>query len=88
MPICSIMRSKYGSFKEYHSSLDRIGNVVTAKGLKESFNVYKKIIDNFEKSYFPTSKNKCEPFMTKYKLYPSINNRSNWINKSEIKTKI
>ena len=87
LPICSIMRSKYGSFKEYHSSLDRIGNVVTAKGLKESFNVYKKIIDNFEKSYFPTSKNKCEPFMTKYKLYPSINNRSNWINKSEIKTR-
>ena len=25
--------------------------------------------------------------MTKYKLYPSISNRSNWINKSEIKTR-
>ncbi len=85
LPICSIMRSKYGSFKEYHTSLDTIGRVVTAKGLNESFKIYKMIINNFEKSFFPKSKHKCEPFMTKYKLYPSINNRSNWVIPSEIK---
>ena len=87
LPICSIMRSKYGSYKEYHTSLDTIGKVVTKKGLKDCYEVYKKIIQDFEKSYFPKSKHKCEPFMTKYKLYPSINNRSNWILPSEIETR-
>ena len=81
------MRSKYGSYKEYHTSFDTIGRVVTTKGLKDCYEVYKKIIQDFEKSYFPKSKHKCEPFMTKYKLYPSINNRSNWILPSEIETR-
>ena len=87
LPVCSIMRSKYGSYKEYHTSLDTIGSVVTAKGLKESFQIYKTIINNFEKSFFPKSKHRCEPFMTKYKLYPSVNNRSNWVIPSEIKVR-
>lgn len=85
LPICSIMKSKYGSYKEYHTSLDDIGNVVTKKGLQQSFNIYKSIIELIERSYFPKSKTICEPFMTKYKLYPTLNNRSNWIIPSELK---
>ena len=87
LPISSIMRSKYGSYKEYHTSLDKAGSVVTNKGLKDTFNIYKKIITDFEKSFFPISKYKCEPFMSKYKLYPSINDRSNWVKPSEIQTR-
>ena len=85
LPICSIMKSKYGSYKEYHTSLDDIGNVVTKKGLQQSFNIYKSIIELIERSHFPKSKTICEPFMTKYKLYPTLNNRSNWIIPSELK---
>lgn len=81
------MRSKYGSFKEYHTSLDSFGKVVTMRGLKQTLKIYRLIINNFEKSFFPISTKKCEPFMTKYKLYPSLNNRSNWILPKEIKVR-
>ena len=54
LPICTIMKSKYGSFKEYHTSLDTLGSVVTKKGLNESLNIYKKLIGEYEKTFFGT----------------------------------
>jgi aminopeptidase-like protein len=40
--------------------------------LEGSFEVFKNIIDGLELSAFPRAKNKCEPFLTKRKMYPSI----------------
>ena len=51
------MRSKYSCFKEYHNSLDRIGTVVTEKGLRESFKVYKEVIKMFENNFRPKATN-------------------------------
>jgi aminopeptidase-like protein len=87
LPICTIMKSKYGKFKEYHTSLDTIGRVVTKKGLYESLNVYKKLIAEYEKNFFPITNFKCEPFMTKHKLYPTTNNRTNWVTPAELQTR-
>ena len=75
MPICSITKSKYGKYKEYHNSLDRLGTVVTEKGLYESFKIYQKCIDylekNFDKKFFiPINNSFCEPQLSKRKLYP------------------
>ena len=42
------MRTKYEEYKEYHTSLDTIGGVVTEKGLNKSFKLLKKIIVNLE----------------------------------------
>ena len=72
LPFCSIMKSKYGDYKEYHTSHDKMDNVVTSKGLLQSINLYKKIILNFEKLDFPKSTKTCEPFLTKYELSPAI----------------
>lgn len=77
LPVCSVTRSKYGNFKEYHTSLDRLDSLVTSKGLNESFEMYKKIITYFEKNnkyeyFFPKSVYKCEPHLSKRNLYPSI----------------
>lgn len=72
LPITSIMRSKYGQYNEYHTSLDKLGTVVTNKGLSQSINLYKKIISAIDKSLFPISVKKCEPFMTKYNLYKTL----------------
>ena len=72
--IGSLMRSKYDTYKEYHTSLDNLGNVVTAKGLNQSFRYIKKVIENFEKKIIPFSLVTCEPFLSKRNLYfkPSI----------------
>ena len=75
LPICSITKSKYGKYKEYHNSLDRLGTVVTEKGLYESFKIYQKCIDylekNFDKKFFiPINNSFCEPQLSKRKLYP------------------
>ncbi len=76
LPVCSYSRSKAGSktFPEYHSSLDNF-SLVTKKGLEGSFEIFKNIIDIFELTLFPKSKTKCEPFLTKKNLYPTLSTK-------------
>ena len=38
------MRSKFGKYKEYHTSEDKLGKVVTKVGLNNSFDLLKKFI--------------------------------------------
>ena len=70
LPISSITRSKYGNYKEYHSSLDDL-NFVNSKGLNSSYDFYVKLFRNIEKERLPITKTKCEPFMQKINIYPS-----------------
>ena len=60
--ITSIFRSKYGDFKEYHSSLDDF-KLVTITGIKGGFNVAKKSIDNLQRYIIPKNRNICEIFL-------------------------
>ena len=41
LPLCTICRSKFGEYKEYHNSLDKLGTVVTKKGLETSVELLK-----------------------------------------------
>ena len=83
LPIISIMRSKYGKYKEYHTSLDRFGKVVTLNGLKGSLNTLLEIIEIVENNYYPLTNVLCEPFMQKRDLYPSISTK-NHVSKSRV----
>ncbi len=74
LPVCSIMRSKYDTFNEYHTSLDDL-NFVSSEGLNETFNVYKNIFNFIEKDYLPKVKILAEPFMSKRGLRSSIGRR-------------
>tara|TARA_X000000950_G_scaffold96176_1_gene121423 strand:- start:17681 stop:18979 length:1299 start_codon:yes stop_codon:yes gene_type:complete len=78
LPICSYSRSKAGSktFPEYHTSLDNF-SLVTKKGLEGSFEIFKNIVDALEFSPFPKAKTKCEPFLTKRNLYPTLSKKKN-----------
>ena len=72
LPIISLMKTKYGEYKEYHTSLDKIGSVVTEKGLSDSLKMYKFMIKAIEKSIVPICKIPCEPFLTKYRLVDTL----------------
>ena len=69
LPIASIMRSKYGTYPEYHTSLDTLGDVVTSKGLQESFDLFIKVLISFEANIFPLTYILGEPQMGRRNLY-------------------
>ncbi len=75
LPIASIMRSKFGEYPEYHTSLDNLKNVVTPRGLEGGYNVIKLAIEAIENNCFIIAKNFCEPQLSKKKLIRSINGK-------------
>lgn len=77
LPFCVFCRSKFGDYYEYHTSLDKLGKVVTNKGLEQSLKFLKKLINNIEKNITYSSKIFGEPFMTKYNLYNTTSNNTN-----------
>ena len=62
LPISSITRSKYNTYKEYHTSLDDL-KFNSIKGLQQSFNLYKNIILEIEKNSYPKSKTVGELYL-------------------------
>ena len=82
IPISSIFRSKYGSYPEYHTSLDDF-NLVTLKGIDGGFQVAKTAINNLLNEIIPKNKMLCEPHMSKYNLYPTLSkNTSNSVSQN------
>ncbi len=77
LPVCGFSKSKYGEYKEYHTNADNL-KLVTSRGLEQSFNVIKSIIDGFEKCFIPKSKIICEPNLGKRNLYPTISHKKNY----------
>ena len=75
LPVASLMRTKYGEYPEYHTSLDQIGNVITKKGLKGGFEFAKEVLESLEKQMFPKSRTFCEPFLSKKKIYPTLSKK-------------
>ena len=76
LPIASIMRTKYGDYKEYHTSLDNL-DFINSKGLNGSFGLMKKIINAFEENFIYKPNVYCEPKLSKYSLYPVTNSSLN-----------
>ena len=74
LPICSVMRSKYDTFAEYHTSLDNL-EFVSSRGLHASYELYCKLVNSLEKDILPNSLIKCEPMMSKRGLRPTIGKR-------------
>mgnify|MGYP001380877371 CR=1 FL=1 len=77
VPMVSIMRSKHGTYKEYHTSKDDL-NFISKSGLKLSFNIYINCFLAIEKNFIYKSKLLGEPFLTSlgygYKLIAGKNN--------------
>ena len=65
------MRSKYGTYPEYHTSEDNL-DLITPKGLEESFDIYKQVIKVIENNFYPITAFPCEPQLSKHGLYPDL----------------
>ncbi len=70
IPMVSVMRSKYGEYPEYHTSLDTPGQVVTATGLADSLAFYQKLVGALEADCTPRCAVLGEPQLGRRGLYP------------------
>lgn len=76
LPVASIMRTKYGEYPEYHTSLDDLENVVTPNGLEGGYTALKKAIEVIENNKTYKVKVLCEPHMGKRGMYPTISTKN------------
>ena len=70
------MRTKFGKYDEYHTSLDDLISVVTPEGLEGGFSAIWRAIEALEKNCFPKVTVFCEPQLGKRGLFPTLSTRS------------
>ena len=75
LPIATIMRSKYGAYPEYHTSLDNL-ELITPTGLADGLNALHRCVSTLEENRFFKTSVLGEPQMGKRGLYPTLGARS------------
>ena len=76
LPIASILRTKYGEYPEYHTSLDNLEDVVTPKGLDGGYWALRRALELIEKNNIYKVNVLCEPQMGRRGLYPTLSKKN------------
>ena len=70
LPVCSICRTKFHEYPEYHTSADDL-KLISPKGLEKSYYIYKEIIQALEVNEIYRIICLCEPQLGPRGLYPT-----------------
>ncbi len=71
LPVATLMRTKFNSYKEYHTSLDNL-KIVSKNSLEDSFNYVLRVLDFIENDFKIESLVKGEPFYSKRNLFRKL----------------
>jgi aminopeptidase-like protein len=74
LPVASIMRTKYGEYPEYHTSLDNM-SFISPEGLEGSVNIFMQCILILEANIKYMVTVSCEPQFGKRGLYPTLSTK-------------
>ena len=84
LPVTSIMRSKYGTYPEYHTSLDNL-DFVTSEGLGGSLETLLKCVEVIENNRKWKSNTLGEPQLGRRGLYPNLSTRETALKVRELR---
>ncbi len=74
LPVCTLCRTKFDTFQEYHTSNDNL-DFVTPSSMGGGIDYVKKCIDILENNEYYKINTIGEPFLSKYGLYPTISQK-------------
>ena len=74
--MASIMRTKYGVYPEYHTSLDNL-DLISPAGLLGAFDVYRDCLDLIENNRTYMVSQPCEPQLGRVNLRPTLGTKDN-----------